>query len=82
MPFEHRIRELCEQLADCRDDAAALRLAQELQALLHERIEQLRGHVSSLPLLKQTCARRLRGPTGSLVPFFLTLFLSVGYLLP
>jgi hypothetical protein len=47
MPFEARIRELSDQLANCRDDATALSLAQELQAVMHERIEQLRGEVAS-----------------------------------
>lgn len=51
MPFETRIRELSEQLGNCRDDVTALKLAQELQAVLHERIEQLRGAVRGLSLL-------------------------------
>jgi hypothetical protein len=51
MPFEYRIRELSNQLANCRDDAESLRLAQELQQLLHERIEQLRTQAETLPLL-------------------------------
>jgi hypothetical protein len=51
MPFEHRIQELSKQLADCHDDAQSLKLAQELQTLLHERIEQLRSQTEGLPLL-------------------------------
>ena len=51
MPFEHRIRVLCEQLANCSDDATALNLIHELQAVLHERIEQLREKTAALPLL-------------------------------
>jgi hypothetical protein len=51
VPFESRIRELSEQLANCKDDTRALELAQELQRLLHERVEQLRTEASSLPLL-------------------------------
>jgi hypothetical protein len=51
MPFELRIRELSEQLASCRDDAKSLKLAQELQDVLHERIEQLREKVAGLPLI-------------------------------
>jgi hypothetical protein len=51
MPFEHRIRELSEQLANCTDNATALNLARELQAVLHERIEQLREKTTGLPLL-------------------------------
>jgi hypothetical protein len=42
---------LSNQLANCRDDAESLRLAQELQQLLHERIEQLRTQAETLPLL-------------------------------
>jgi hypothetical protein len=51
MPFEFRIRELSEQLANCKDDALTLELAKELQQVLHERFEQLRGTARSLPLL-------------------------------
>ena len=51
MPFENRIREISEQLANCPDDATALSLAYELQAVLHERIEQLREKTTALPLL-------------------------------
>ena len=51
MPFEFRIRQLSEQLADCQDDALSLKLAQELRDVLHERIEQLRERVAYLPLV-------------------------------
>jgi hypothetical protein len=51
MPFETRIRELSDQLAKCRDDIQSLKLAQELHAVLHERIQQLREKVAGLPLL-------------------------------
>jgi hypothetical protein len=51
MPFELRIRELSEQLASCCDDDRSLKLAQELQNVLHERIEQLREKVAGLPLI-------------------------------
>jgi hypothetical protein len=51
MPFDSRIRELSQQLELCRNDEKALQLAQELHAVLHERIEQLRDKVKSLPLL-------------------------------
>jgi hypothetical protein len=51
MPFESRIRELSRQLEICRNDEHALQLAQELQAILHERIEQLRDKTKNLPLL-------------------------------
>jgi hypothetical protein len=51
MPFTARIKELSEQLARSKNDEESLRLAQELQALLHERIELLRSTVSGLPLV-------------------------------
>jgi hypothetical protein len=54
MPFETRIRELSERLAQCRDDAESLTLIQELQAVLHERIQQLREKVAGLPLLRRS----------------------------
>jgi hypothetical protein len=50
VPFEARIRELSEELANCTDTERALKIAEELQVLIHERIEQLRGNVSGLPL--------------------------------
>jgi hypothetical protein len=42
MSIENRIRELSEKLVNCKDDLEALKLAQELQTLLHGQIEQLR----------------------------------------
>jgi hypothetical protein len=51
VPFESRVRELSLQLEHCPDDDKALRLAQELQAILHERIEQLRDKIDGFPLL-------------------------------
>jgi len=53
MPSATRIRELSEQLANCRDDALSRKLAQELQELLHEQIEQLRESATALSLLSQ-----------------------------
>jgi hypothetical protein len=53
MPFDARIRQLCTRLAECKDDVLSLKLAQELQVLLHERIEQIRGEVTGLPLLNR-----------------------------
>jgi hypothetical protein len=51
MPFEARISELSDKLASCKDESEALKLAQELQAALHERIEQLRTKTSGMALL-------------------------------
>ena len=53
MPFESRIRQLSEQLANSKDDAQSLKLAHELQILLHERIEQLRLKAVALPLRRK-----------------------------
>jgi hypothetical protein len=54
VPFAQRIRELSAALTTCRDDAQSLKLAQELQALLHARIEQLREKVDALRLLPRS----------------------------
>jgi predicted nucleic acid-binding Zn-ribbon protein len=51
MPFEARISELSDKLASCKDESEALKLTQELQAALHERIEQLRTQTSGMALL-------------------------------
>jgi hypothetical protein len=50
MPFEARIRELSEELANCSNERG-LEIALELQTLIHERIEQLRAKLEGLPLL-------------------------------
>lgn len=47
MSVESRIHALSEQLVSCKNDSEALKLAQELQILLHEQIEQLRKKVSA-----------------------------------
>jgi hypothetical protein len=51
MPFEARISELSDKLASCKDESEALMFAQELQAALHERIDQLRTQTSGMALL-------------------------------
>jgi hypothetical protein len=38
-----RIRELCQQLTRCEDDAQALKIVEELQTALHDTMEQLRA---------------------------------------
>jgi hypothetical protein len=38
------------QLANCHDDEQSLKLAQELQAVLHEHVEQLRQTMATLPM--------------------------------
>jgi hypothetical protein len=52
MPFESTIRRLSDELVKCRDDRESLRIAQELHAVLHEKIEQLREKAMALPLLR------------------------------
>jgi hypothetical protein len=59
MPFETRIHQLSDQLLKCQDDATALKLAQELQEVLHERIEQLRTKATGITLLKNPGAKSL-----------------------
>lgn len=51
MPFEARVRDLSERLAECEDEGLSLKLAQELQSVLHEQIERLREKVAGIPLL-------------------------------
>jgi hypothetical protein len=51
MPFQARVRDLCEQLANSKDEAVSLRLAQELQVVLHEEIELMRSKAIGVPLL-------------------------------
>lgn len=38
-----QIRELCEQLSVCKDDAQSVILVEQLRILIHEHIEALRG---------------------------------------
>ena len=51
LPFEHHIRDLCERLANCEDDALSLKLAGELQVALHDEIERLREKVAGMHVL-------------------------------
>ena len=49
MTFEERVLHLCEQVAASRSEAEAIELARELQSLIHERIEGLRGKLLTMP---------------------------------
>jgi len=40
-PFENRVQQLCKQLVVCRTEAEVVELAEQLNALLDDRIEQL-----------------------------------------
>lgn len=51
MPFEARITELSDKLRNCKDETESMKIAQELQTILHERIEQLRTKASGIALL-------------------------------
>ena len=51
MPFEARVRDLSDRLASCEDDVLSLRLAQELQKVLHEEIQRLREKVAGMSVL-------------------------------
>ena len=51
MPFEARARDLSARLAKCEDEVLSLKLAHELQSVLHEEIERLREKVAGIPLL-------------------------------
>jgi hypothetical protein len=73
MPFEARIRELSEELANCSDERG-LKIALELQTLIHERIEQLRSKLDGLPLLSASatcsgCARTVSKNENHLCDF-------------
>jgi hypothetical protein len=43
MNLEDRIRQLSEEMINCRDEARIVLLSRELQTLLHEHMEQLRS---------------------------------------
>jgi hypothetical protein len=67
MPFEARIRELSEELANCSDERG-LKIALELQTLIHERIEQLRTKVDGLPLLTASATSSPKPQDGGKYP--------------
>ena len=50
---EDRIRELCNRLFALEDEKAHALLAVELQALLHQHIEQLRARVAAYPVIER-----------------------------
>jgi hypothetical protein len=43
--FESRVRELCQQLIDCKTEDEVVELSRQLRELIHERVEQIRNHV-------------------------------------
>jgi hypothetical protein len=54
MTFEERVRQLCEQVAASGSEAEAIELSRELQSLIHERIEVLRGKLLTMPSIGLT----------------------------
>ena len=49
--FEERVQDLCKQVTACETDTEAVELVRQLQLVLHERIEHLRGNLRTLPLV-------------------------------
>jgi hypothetical protein len=60
MPFESHIRELLEELDNCSDERG-LKIALELQTLIHELVEQSRAKMGGLPLLTASATSSLKG---------------------
>ena len=58
MTFEQRVRQLCEQVAACASETEAIELTRQLQPLMHERIEILRGNLLTMPSFELTKERR------------------------
>jgi hypothetical protein len=50
--FEDRVRELCAQVVACETEEETIILARQLHSLIHEHIEELRGKLATLPLVK------------------------------
>lgn len=53
-PFHTRILELCEELLACESEQRQVELAREMRTLVHERVEQIRGHLIILPMLDES----------------------------
>jgi hypothetical protein len=51
MTFEERVRELCKQVATCNSEIEAIGLVRQLQSLMHERVQELRGNLLTMPSL-------------------------------
>jgi hypothetical protein len=60
MTFEERVRQLCDHVATSGSETEAIELARQLQSLMHERVEEVRGNLLTMPLLgpdsKGVCA--------------------------
>jgi hypothetical protein len=51
MTFQESVRELCEHAAACNSDIEAIGLVRQLQSMMHERVEELRGNLLTMPSL-------------------------------
>lgn len=49
MTFEERVRDLCERVARSTSETEAIELARQLQILMHDRVEELRGKLLTMP---------------------------------
>jgi len=47
-PFEERVQQMCKQIVACKTEEEAVELVQQLKALLHDRIEHLKGNQGNL----------------------------------
>jgi hypothetical protein len=54
MTFEERVRVLCEQAASSDSETEEIELARQVQSLMHQRVEELRGNLLVMPLLGST----------------------------
>ena len=54
MTFEERVRVLCEQAANSDSETEEIELARQVQSLMHQRVEELRGNLLVMPLLGST----------------------------
>jgi hypothetical protein len=49
MTFEQQINCLCEKAVACKSEEEAVEIARQMQALMHNRIEELRSNLITLP---------------------------------
>lgn len=55
MNFEQEILRLCEEAVACKSEVGGAELARQAQAMMHARIEGLRGNLSAMPPLRDSC---------------------------
>jgi hypothetical protein len=48
--FAERVQQLCKDVIACDTEAEAMERTRQLQMLMHERIELLRGNLAHLPM--------------------------------